>query len=151
MKPLDEEMAFAEYVAMGAGRSYRAVAKKFGVQKRRIVDVARRKEWLARLTKIEADARIVADKKLTESRAEVHERHLKMIRAMASRGLKGLQSNEFDNARDSARAVEAAIKLERTVLGEPGEHLSITVAEVTRREVESFLTDEEEDEDGDGW
>lgn len=150
MKPLDEEKAFAEYVAMGDNRSYRAVAKKFGVQKRRIVNVARSKEWLARLTKIEADARVIADKKLTESRAEVHERHLRMIRAMASRGLKGLQANEFDNARDSARAVEAAIKLERTVLGEPAEHLSVTVAEITKREVETFLTDDE-DEDGDEW
>lgn len=150
MKPLDEEKAFAEYVAMGDSRSYREVAKKFRVQKRRIVHVARRNEWLARLAKIEADARAQADKKLTESRAEVHERHLKMIRAMASRAIQGLQAHNFDNARDSAKAAESAIKLERTVLGEPGEHLHVTVSELTRREIEAFVTDDEE-EDDDGW
>lgn len=147
---MDEEKAFAEYVSMGEDRSYRAVAKKFGVTKRCIVDVSRRKHWLTRLAKIEADAREMADKRLTETRSEVHERHLRMIRAMAARAAQGLQAHAFDNARDSARAAEAAIKLEREVLGEPTMHLDVTVAQVTRREVESLLTDGE-DGDDDRW
>lgn len=144
---LDDEAMFREYVAQGSGRSYANVAAKFDTTKRRIVRVSKRGNWLARLAVIERDAKVEADRRLTESRAEVDERHLRMIRAIASRGLQGLQAHQFDNARDSARAVEAAVKLERTVLGQPNEHLDVTVQEVTRRELDHFLTTEDEDND----
>lgn len=143
----DDETLFAEYVAQGTKRSYAAVAARFGTTKRRIVRVSQRGNWLARLAEIERNAKTEADRRLTESRAEVDERHLRMIKAIASRGLQGLQAFQFDNARDSAKAVEAAVKLERNVLGRTDLHLDVTVQEITRRELDHFLTTEDEDDD----
>jgi len=95
---------------------------------------------MARLRMIEAEARREADKKLVDARVEAHERHLKFAKLIQTRAVQGLQAHQFDNARDSAKALVEGVKLERTSLGEANDHHSLSIQQVTRREVESFVT-----------
>jgi hypothetical protein len=45
----------------------------------------------------------------------------------------------IDSGFAGVKAIEAALKLERLILGEPSAHVGISIQETTRREVESFL------------
>lgn len=150
-RKLDDEAAFAFYVGLAGERSYALVAKKFGVSHRAITKAAQRGNWAERLDQIDRDAQVRFDAKLTETRAEVRERHLKLVRAIASRGVQGLQAHQVDNARDAIKAIETAVKLERIIMGEPSERLGISIQEATRREVESFLAAEGEPPEADDY
>lgn len=138
-RKLDDDAAFNYYVALGPGRSHSLVATKFGVSRRAITKAARRGEWSARLTQIERDARAISDEQLAESIAQVRERHLKMIRAVAGRGVQALHKFELQDAPSAIKAIETAIRIERTILGEASETTGITIEQLTRREVETYL------------
>src|SRR5678815_2726206 len=117
MRKLDDDAAFNFYVSLGPGRRHSQVAAEFGVSRRAITKAARRGAWTARLEKIESAARAISDEQLAESMAQIRERHLKMIRAIAHRGVQGLQKYELEDAVSSIKAIETAIRLERAVLG----------------------------------
>ena len=53
--------AFDHYFSMGPGRSYQAVADKYGVSKRAVTYAAKREEWPKRLMDIEQQAREKSD------------------------------------------------------------------------------------------
>jgi hypothetical protein len=154
VRKIDDESAFAFYVGLGFDRSYGAVARKFNVCSRAIRKAAKRGDWLARLAKIEQEAQVRSDKKLAETRADVRERHLRMIKVVATRGLQAIQKYEIEDAADGVRAIEAAIKWERLIMGENSEQIGVSIQEQTRREVESFLVgvnepDDDPDDDDD--
>lgn len=136
----DRQEMFQAYVEMGDARSHQRVAEMFGMSKTSVTAIAIKYEWMARLRMIDAEARREADKKLTDARIEAHERHLKYAKLIQGRAVQGLQAHQFDNARDSARALVEGVKLERTSLGESNDHHFLSVQQVTRREVESFVT-----------
>lgn len=138
-KPDRQEM-FQAYVAMGDSRSHVRVAEMFGISKVSVTAIAVKYEWMKRLREIDEEARREADKKLMAARVEAHERHLKLAKLIQSKGVQGLQDHRFDNARDAAKAVVEGVKLERTSLGEPNDHHTLSVQAVTRREVETLLT-----------
>jgi len=144
---LDHERAFQFYVSQGIHRSLRVVAREFKVNKRTIQKVSKRNQWQPRLREIERIAREQATKEMIRDMSEVSERHLKLARAIQSRGAQALQKLEFDSAWHGAKAIEMAAKLERLVLGEATERTAPSVAEATRREVETLLTTDE-NEDG---
>jgi len=145
-RKLDDDAAFQYYVSLGDDRSYRAVARHYKVCPRSIRNAAKRGDWVIRLDRIEKEARERMEQRLVETRVETRERHLRMLRAMATRGLQALQRHELGSALEGVRAIAEAIKLERVILGEPSEHVGLSVAELTRREVETFLAHPEEAE-----
>lgn len=150
-RKLDDDAAFAYYVSLGDDRSFRAVARQFKVCPRSIRNAARRGDWGIRLDRIEKEARERMEQRLVETRVETRERHLRMLRAMATRGLQALQRHELGSAIEGVRAISEAIKLERVILGEPSDHVGMSVTEVTRREIETFLatsTDPVDPDDG---
>ena len=149
VRKFDEDAAFQYYVSLGDDRSYRKVARQYKVCSRSIRNAAKRGDWVIRLERIELEARARMEQRLVETRVETRERHLRMLRAMATRGLQALQRHELGNALEGVRAIAEAIKLERVILGEPSEHVGMSVTEVTRREVETFLATKDE-VDGDG-
>src|SRR5690349_13667293 len=115
-RKLDDEAAFAFYVGLGSARTYGAVARRFNVTSRAIRKASKRNEWMARLAKIESDVQEQSDKKLTETRAQVRERHMKLLRAVESRAVEALQGHRLESAMQAVKAIEIAVKLERTVL-----------------------------------
>ena len=112
--------AFAQYVGMGAARTYEGLAGRLGVSKRTIVRHATKEQWQERLTRMTAEARERTDAKLTETLAAVDERHLRTVRAVQARGLEALKTTPLTSAAAAARVVDSAVKLERAILGRTG-------------------------------
>jgi len=143
--------AFEAYVAMGEGRSYRALARRLGVSKRAITKHAHRERWSERLGAIEAEARERSDRKLVESLEEMRERHRKTLRAMHARALTALKEYPLTSAMEAIRAAELVIKLERLVAGEPSERSELAVQQTTRTEIERLLTQGPEEDEERDW
>lgn len=133
------EGAFEFYVGLGSGRSYQAVAQKYGLSKRSVVKHAARERWTERLEKVQEEARAESDKRLAEDLAEMHERHRKMLRAVASRAVAAIKEHPLSSGMEGVRAAELVIKLERILAGESTARASLTIEEVTRRELDRWL------------
>jgi hypothetical protein len=131
--------AFDFYAAQGEHRSYQATADKFGVSKTAITKCAKREGWGERLAKIEADARAISDRKLTESLAEMQERHLKIVKAMSARVLSGLRDYPLADGMDAIRAADMVIKLERLLAGEASKRTELSIQDITRHEIRTLL------------
>ena len=131
--------AFEYYVRLGPCRSHRAVANHYDVTKRAVTKHATSENWSERLAEIEQKSREETDAKLVEVVGEMRERHLKTVRAIQARSLEALRQYPLANGMEAVRAAEAAIKLERLVVGEPVERSSVSVEDVTRREMDRWL------------
>lgn len=138
------EDAFAYYVALGSERSYEAVARNYGVNKRTVVRCADREDWQTRLAEIERKARAAADAKLAEGMQEMSLRHRKLLLAMASRAATAIQTYPLKSGMEGIKAAELVIKLERLIAGEPTESRTISVEQVTRDEMSRFLIEDSE-------
>jgi ribosome-binding ATPase YchF (GTP1/OBG family) len=144
--------AFGYYVALGDDRSYSAVASHFEVSKRAVVKAAAREDWASRLQEIDQEAREKADQKLGETLSEMRSRHQKLLRAMSTRAANALRAYPLTSGMEAMKAAEMVIKLERLILGEPSQRSTLSVEQVTRREVESLLAVEDgEAGDEDEW
>ena len=124
--------AFEYYFSLGASRSHRAVAEKFGVSKRGVTKLAGRENWAARITRAEKEANERFTKKMVASLEETQDRHLQTAHAILGRALEGLKQFPITSAMEAVRAADMAIKLERLVVGEPTERNALTIEEVTR-------------------
>ncbi len=146
------EDAFSYYASLGASRSYRQVADRYGVSKRAVTKYAKRERWPERIREAEAKARAEADKKVAESLEEMQTRNLKLVRLMAARALEALQRHPLANGMEGARAGQLAVKLHRILMGEPSERVAVSIEEVTRREIKELLTTEDDDGgEDDSW
>ncbi len=138
--------SFEFYVSLGTERSYRAVAEKYGVSKRAVVDHARTECWIERLQRIEAEARERSEQRLVETIEEQRTRHLKTLRALHGRAIEALRTHTLDSCMEAAKVIEMVVKLERLITGEPSQRAQIAIEEVTRREIESLVGVDGEDE-----
>jgi hypothetical protein len=133
------EDAFEFYVGLGARRSYQAVADHCGVTKRAVLKHATKERWVERLEEIQDEARIESDKKLAADLAEMHERHRRMLRAVAGRAIAAIKEHPLASGMEGVRAAELVIKMERVLAGESTERTAVSVEEVTRRELDRWL------------
>jgi AcrR family transcriptional regulator len=133
------EDAFSYYVSLGPERSYQAVAERFGVSKTTVANHATAGKWQARLEEVERRAREGSETKMVESIEEMNLRHLKMLKVVQAKALEALRSIPLNTALAAARALDASMKLERTIRGEPSERTSVNLEEVIRREYDRWL------------
>jgi hypothetical protein len=131
--------AFDYYVSQGEQRSYQATADHFGVSKCAVAKRAKREDWAGRLASIESNARAISDRKLTESIADMQERHLKMAKAMGARALTALRDYPIEDGMDAVRAAELVIKLERMLAGDTAKRNERSIEEITRHEIRTLL------------
>jgi SOS-response transcriptional repressor LexA len=143
--------AFDFYVSLGHTRTYQQVADKYGVSRRGVQKVADRDDWGGRLDEIEREAQERSDKALSETVAEIRVRHLKMLKGMAGRAVKAISEHPLNTGMEGMRAAEIVIKLERLIAGEPSERTEHTIAEVTRQEIDRFLSPAGEAGDEEDW
>ena len=68
---IPKEKAFSCYNALGVGRSYRAVADKFGVSKTAIANCAVREKWQERIEECERKTREEIERKSVDSAVEM--------------------------------------------------------------------------------
>jgi len=139
MKRRIPENAFDLYQSLGAGRSYEALADRFGVSKRAIVKAAARERWQERLDAIQAKARERSDERSADALRDITERHLKVLRYIQGRAIETLKSTPLESAMDAVRAYGLAVDKERLLLGEPTERSAVSIEEVTKRELAALL------------
>ncbi len=96
--------AFEQYVAMGAARTYEALAVRLGVSKRSVVRKATAEGWQARLRRIDAAATAKFDEQAANEASVVNERHLRVVRAIQGKALQALQSLPLATGMDAVRA-----------------------------------------------
>ena len=137
--------AFEYYASLGAARSYKALAEHYGVSKRAITKRAASENWAQRLEDIERRAREKTDAKLVDHLGEMRERHLKTARYMQAKALRAMQEYPLKSGMEAVKAAEAAIRLERLVVGEVTERTAIDVEAVTKKEMERWLMPPPED------
>ncbi len=137
--------AFEYYLGLGPGRSYGAVAEKYGVTKRGVVKHAQKENWQERIHEIERKARRASDQKAVESLDQMNDRHLKSLRVVQGKALEALRSMALNSGMEAVRALDLAIRQERVVRGEPGDRTATTVEERIRSEYENWLLPQEDD------
>jgi hypothetical protein len=142
--------AFDVYYAMGPGRSYDALAGRFQVSKQAITKLATRERWQERIAEIEAKAQAHSTQEAVDHLAEMNERHLRVLRAIQGKALDTLKTQPLRTAMDAVRALELTIRHERLIRGEPSERTEMSVEEVTKREVNRWVTLIDEGEGAEG-
>jgi len=141
--------AFDVYFAMGPGRSYDAMAERFRVSKQAITKTATKERWQERVAEIEQRVQADSKEKAVDVLKEMNERHLRVLRAIQAKALETLREKPLRTGMDAVRALELSIRHERLVRGEPSERTEMSVEEVTRREVNRWMTVVDEEEEGD--
>jgi len=132
--------AYEHYVALGAGRSYRAVAEHFGVSKQTVTARAVKENWQERITELEKESHDRSDEKFLETIDEANRLHFKAFRAVLVKGIEAIKQLPMATAMDGVRAIEIAFKNERILRGEPSEHQAVSVEEVLRKQHAEWLT-----------
>src|SRR4029450_3148288 len=138
--------AFEIYVAMGAGRSYQALAEKFHVTKKAVTLLAKREGWQRRILELEAKARAASEKKIRESLEERNERNLTALRFIQARAIEALKRMPIDSAMDAVRAYQASLREERVILGEPTDRTAVSIEDTIRREYERWMVSQPDQE-----
>ena len=112
--------AFQVYLGLGTGRSYQAVANRFGVAKRSVTKLASREKWQQRLEEIEAKARQEAEQKAANSLANLTDRHLRTVRILGAKALQALKEMPIRSAGEAAKMLDISLRQERQLLGLEG-------------------------------
>lgn len=136
--------AFEFYVGLGSGRTYDAVAKRYGVSKTALANCAKRENWTQRLAKVEREAQQRAEQRAIESIDAMNERHLKVVQVIQGKALETLKNSPIDSAMDAVRALDLAIRHERLIRGEPSERTAVTTESVLKGQFDRWMTDESE-------
>lgn len=139
--------SFEHYFALGPSRSYAAVAKKYGVTKKAVYKRALKERWQERIADIQEKARAHGDEKRVESIEAMNERHLKLMRLVQGKALEALKQYPLETALEAVRALEASIRQERLICGEPSERAAVSVEDVIKREYQSWMTTEVPEDD----
>ena len=120
--------------------SYEVIAKHYDVNKRSVTRCAAREKWSERISKIEQEARDLSDKRLAETLGDMRARHLATLKAMHARALFALKQYPLSSGMEAMKAAEMVIKLERLVAGEASDRTAISVEEVTKRELDRWVS-----------
>lgn len=131
--------AFEYYLTLGVGRSYQAVADKYGVSKVAVTTRAKRDDWQGKVQQIEAEAARNTQRRAVETREEESERRLKYWQAVERRALETVRAQTFETVMDAVRALDLAQKNIRLIRGEPTEHTELSTTELHRRDIATLL------------
>ena len=142
--------AFPYYVSLGTDRSYEAVAKKYGVTKRAVTDLAAKENWQKRLSKIEREAQEKTDKRVAETLEQMNDRHIKVLKFIQNRSIEALKTMPLESAMEAVRAYTLSLDKERVIRGEPSERGALSIADMIKRDFEELMVvDDGEDEETD--
>jgi hypothetical protein len=131
--------AFDFYFALGPGRSYEAVAKKFSVSKRAITTVASKEKWQERIATAQRTARERSDTKAVETLEDMHDKHVKALQFVFAKAIEALRTMPINTAMDAVKAIEIVVKQERLLRGDGNERTKSSVEEIIKREMSSML------------
>lgn len=130
--------AYTVYAAMGADRSYQAVADRYGVSKGAVGKRAKKENWAAKVAELERRAAEESEAKAVEEMKAVKKRQLNAARVLQARAAQVLQSLPPERALRAASALQIGWKHELLLLGEPTERQA-NIEEITKRELARWL------------
>jgi hypothetical protein len=107
------DSAFSEYLSLGAGRSYQALADSYGCTKRAVAKLAARENWQERLEEIERSASAEVEQRAVDSIKAIIARHLKTIRWVQGKALETLKDTPLRSTSDALKALEFSLREER--------------------------------------
>lgn len=145
MTRIEPEAAFAYYVALGAMRSYQAVADHLSVDKKTITRHAVENKWQQRIEAIEARARKTQDDKLVETLEQLNERHLRILRVVQHKALVAIKTLPMTSAMDAIRALLDTVRAERLIAGEPSDRTALNIEDVIKREHARWMNPGDDD------
>jgi hypothetical protein len=128
---------------MGAERSYRVLADRYGVSKTAIVKRAKKEQWQDRIAKLEREARKRAEEKAIDELEAVRQRQLKESRFLQARAIQVLKDQPPEQGIRAATALNIAWKHEMFLLGEPSDRTVLSV-EAMRERFERWTMEVEE-------
>lgn len=140
--------AFDFYFSLGPTRSYKAVADKYGVNKRSVTALATREQWQTRIVDLERRAREKSDSKMVESIEAMQARHLKTLGAVYAKALETLRKLPIDTGMQAVKAIEMVIRQERVIRGEPTDRNALDIEQIIKREYALLMVGEEGGSDG---
>lgn len=136
---IDPEAAFQTWAAMGAARSYSAVAREYGVADTTVLRLAKKGGWDKRLALIEAPARAESDERLRAAVKEMNERHIDVARDLVQKGADALCCLVPASVSEALRMIETGSKLERQAHGEPDSKKTLTIETILRDRFEALV------------
>ena len=110
--------ALTFYIALGHGRNYQKVAERYGVSKRAVVQRAVKEGWQQKVAEHDEKVQKDANEKITETAAEMHIRHFKILKAIQAKSIGALQSLPVSSTAVAIRALTTSIKEERLLRNE---------------------------------
>ena len=108
------------------------MADHFGVAKKTVTKHAVKEKWQPRVEELEAKATERSTARMVESLEEMNLRHMKALRAVQGKAIEALRSFSLESAMEAIRALDLAIRQERTIRGEPGERTAVSIEEMVR-------------------
>ncbi len=146
------EGAFNEWVVMGKGRTFKAVAIELNLQNQEVARHALKFMWRRRLGVIETDAAEITMKSMAETMADVNIIHVHEVRSLRIKMFQSLLDNPPAHSRDQIKLYELAIRLEREITGVDSQGEKKELADLlTERMKEISVTEienKEEEEEG---
>jgi transposase len=115
-----DEAAFEHYVALGVGRSYRAVAREFKVSTRTVAKCASRENWQERLAELTRQAKLNSDQRLIGLLVERNQALARILERQRA-ALAALEELPMQSAAEAAVVLQRGILLERRLQGLDGE------------------------------
>ena len=131
--------AYSYYLGLGQARSYDAVARRCGVSKRAVTNLAGKEGWQQKVAAADEQARARAVEKAQESIEEMNERHLKTVQLVQKKALEALRTSPIEGGIDAVRALVLAVRDERLIRGEPTDRNAVNIEEVIKREYERWM------------
>jgi hypothetical protein len=111
------EEFFVQFVSMGAGRRYGALAKETGVPTSELIRHASKFLWRERIALIHSEVNTRTHEDLVESLADVNKRHVTKLKALQEKAFEFLDKHPLVKAQDAIKLVGMAIKMEREAYG----------------------------------
>ncbi len=111
------EEFFVQYVSMGSGRRYGALAKETGVPTSELIRHATKFLWRERIALIHNEVNSRTHEELVESLAEVNSRHISNLKKLQEKAMRFLEHSPLTKPQDAIKLVGMAIKMEREAYG----------------------------------
>ncbi len=138
---------FFKWMALGEGRSFKAVATTTNMPVAVVIKHAQKFKWKQRLALVQSRASAKTLDRMVESYADVNEIHVRELRELRENALSVLRNIPITHPRDAIKLVLESMKLERQILGldadSDNKDLTELLAEKLKRVQAKVLPEEE--------
>lgn len=124
-EPAAAHAHFDHYRQMGRARTLRKVAAERGVSERYLMNLSAEWQWVRRAQAWDAEQVRLYEAKMRDRRYELGEQHLAVSNLLLGKAVEQLRNMDPTrlNARDLLAFIEAAVRVQRMVVGDPTDRI----------------------------